>query len=130
MPPDEPEELAIKRYEELYALAKSLYAAEHQRFDAAEAKVGRYLSFLVILFGLGAAAAGQVASVIKGPKDLTGWIFVIAYSLFAASIIGALVAFLRTLSTQTVSGPVLNDALLEHFQQNRYIDVIYSLTLR
>ena len=59
------EELRIKKYEELYAVAKKSLEDELSRFERIENKVGRYFTGLAILLGFSAALLGRAAHLLR-----------------------------------------------------------------
>ena len=94
----EPDELKLKRYEELHRFAKNSFELERQRFFAAESKVERYVAFLVLVLGVGTVIGiGEFSTALKDLSGATAeqWSFVISYGIFYVTSVLALFAFLE-----------------------------------
>jgi len=126
----EDRELTLKRYEELYALAKSEFVSEIQRFDAIEQKTTRYSTLLLVLLGIGSVGLDRFAQLTAGPHGLLSWAFLGFYMTAFLCAVTAQLLFLRALSVQFVPAPPAGQRLVQHFVTNRYIDAIFSLAMR
>jgi hypothetical protein len=125
--PIEPDDYKVKRYENLYDFSKSVFDLEYKRFEEAEIKTNRYIPILIALFGIGSIGSGEFLKTLKNTKDIISWVFLSSYVCFYITGILALIAFLRALSVQSLLVPPVGPTLVRHFQDNRYIDVIFSL---
>ena len=134
----EPDELKLKKYEELYKFTKALYDSEIQRFDASETKVMRYLSVLIVILGIGAVVGiKELISIISDMKSAPAilslfiqWVFVISYSGMYLTGFWSLWKLLSALRMRDAHRVPLDHTLVRHFDENRYIDVIFSFSKR
>jgi hypothetical protein len=123
---------AIKRYEELYRYAKDNYAQEMARFEGAEGKVARYLTVIGFLLGAGAIGIDKAVLVFRATDSqrIVQGFFGVSYGLFWLSGIVALYLCLNALKVVNVSGPPLDDKIVDHFDNNSYLDTIHSVGRR
>lgn len=130
---EEPEEFSLKRYEELFRFAKGGFDLEQERFSAAESKVERYVSLLVLVLGAGTViGVREFSAVLKELEHGTvfHWTFVISYGIFYITSILALFTFLRAVSMREIRMLPVDRSMADHFHKNRYIDVLSSLSHR
>jgi hypothetical protein len=126
--PADRDDLKIKKYEELYKLSKEAYTGEIQRFDAAEAKVGRYLSLIVVVLGTTSVGAAEFSRLFRATSSVIGNVFLIAYFFTVVLAVGAGSFFLRALAIQVVPLLPLGSEVIDHFDRNSYLDAVYSLS--
>jgi len=127
-PPRDPDELRIKKFEELYALAKSALAADNERLADAEVKASRYFSVLALVLGLNAAGFQDFLATIRETSSASSVIFVLSYT--AGSVCNGLAVWhlFRALAVTKIFALPVDKSLLDHFWSHRYEDAIYGMT--
>jgi hypothetical protein len=126
-PTDSPE-LRVKKFEELYALAKSAFRSDTERLSAAEEKASRYLSVLALVLGLNAAGFHEFIAHATPPYRLSSGIFLSCY--IAVSVCNGLAVWhlFHALAVTKVFALPVDQLLLDHFWSNKYEDAIYGMT--
>ena len=130
---DEPDELKLKRYEALYRFAQESFRLERERFSAAESKVQRFASLLVLILGLGSVVGvREVASVLKDPSEAAPeqWAFAIFYALFYLAVIFSLLTFIQAVSLREIRVLPTDRSIEDHFREHCYVDILSSLSHR
>jgi hypothetical protein len=124
-PADEAGDLKVKKYEELYKLSKEALVTENQRFEAAEVKVARYLSLIVLLLGASGVGGAEFSRLFRTAHTALGHTFLVAYFLTVLFAVMAATFFLRALAVQSVLVMPLGNEVVAHFDRNTYLDSIY-----
>jgi hypothetical protein len=93
---------ALKGTEALYSLTKAAFDAEFSRYDAAEAKAGRYLNMLGLIIGVSVLKVDDAVWVWRHAPTWVAMTFVVAAGLTVLFAIGAFVLSVRAMSIETV----------------------------
>lgn len=127
---DEPDDLKLKRFEELYRLTKEQCAAERERFEGVGINVARLIPLLGLVVALGTVGADRFLRVFQGLHSPLHWICACAYVCFWGAVAAAVTAFIAALSVRRI--PVVRSGadMMRHFADNRYVDVLVSLAKR
>jgi len=120
-------ELRQKRYEELYRYARSAYDEEKKRVEDVELKAARFFPLLALLLGAGAIGIKETAVILKNSPGI-GCFFVIPYFFFYITSIGSIFAFLGTIAIRSVKSPPIGEGVIDYFDKNQYLDIIYSFS--
>jgi hypothetical protein len=126
----EPEDLQLKKYEELYNLTKTELEKGHSRFAAVEEKANRQFSLLVVLLGFVSIGAPEYASIVKSHATCWRRFFTYLYPLLAINVLVSIFFYMRAISFARYKNIILDKEMFDHFKANRYVDVIYSLSKR
>ncbi|MBN2208497.1 MAG: hypothetical protein JW759_04300 [Candidatus Coatesbacteria bacterium] len=119
---DESDEHFVKKFEALYQFLWESFNSELQRWERIDTKVAAFMAASVVLLGLSLASADRIWSVRPG---ILAVISLVSVCLFVLAI----VVFCRALLFQkTFSLPA--PQMIEHFRQNTYIDILYSVSRR
>lgn len=117
----------LRKYEELYSLSKAGLEDEIGRFKRIDEKASRYLAFVSLFL----AALGFI---VKDVGNLLAW-GTVSFWLIAASILGmfsatlvSLYALFLTLRIQPLKKIPMSPELIQFFDRNSYLDIIYALT--
>jgi hypothetical protein len=114
-----------KRYELLYAYARMSYDEEKKRLDEAEAKAARLFPLIVLLLGVGSVGIKEAATTVEQFTNRS-LIFLIPYACFYLTSIGSIFAFLRAIAIRSVKSPSIERNVIEYFDRNTYLTIIYS----
>lgn len=129
-PENDPDHLKVRRYEELYRLARETYATELQRFDAVESKADRYLAYLLGILGIAALKIGDFIDIaLTCPATVGSILFMLAYSTLGIVSFVALCYLRPAVDVRKLTGPSVDNTLPDHFRHYIYVDVIYSTAL-
>lgn len=126
----ERDQFTIKKFEELYFLSKSELDKEVARFRHIEEKATRHFSLLVVLLSLVAVGLPEYVAIVKSRSSMWHWMFVFVYPLLTMCVGGSILFYMRSIAFGRRRNIILNDEMFQHFKNNRYIDVIYSLSKR
>jgi hypothetical protein len=132
-PPRDSDELALKKYEDLYRVARDAYSADLQRLEAAEVKATRYVSLLALILGLNAAGFGEfLAKLVMWPRSHAPATaaFLASYVLLSACNGAAFWCFFRTLSVRKVLAPPADESVVGFYREHRYVDVVFAMARR
>jgi len=119
---------SLKKYEELYALSKEGLAEELDRFKKIDDKASRYLtfaSFFIVVLGL---AGKPVADLALRSGSLPFWILSLATLAFMMSTLLAVWHLFSTFRIHSLKKFPMSDELVEFFDTNTYLNIIYALT--
>ena len=126
----QPADQVIKKYEELYNLSKSELDKAHGRFTSIEEKATRHFSILVVLLGFVSIGIPEFIAIAR--SQTTNWhrLFVSLYSMLATNVLISILFHMRAVSFSRYKNIVINKEMFDFFKENKYIDVIYSLSKR
>jgi hypothetical protein len=117
----------LAKYQELYQLSKEAVSKDIERLRRAEDKASKFASLSALLVTLSALAGKFVLDSFIPPKTILSWICLITYLLFLATLIYAFTNILGSMRVVTIDIPPMNAAMIEFFDKEEYIDIIYAL---
>lgn len=123
-------ELELKKYEELYSLSKQLLNNEHERFKNIEDKTQKHFTIMVVVLGFISFNIDQYLDVWKNYSNYFDLIFLILLPTMAILVLISIFFYVKALSFGKYKSLSINIEMFKHFKENRYIDVIYSLSKR
>lgn len=126
--PQDPVELRIKKFEELYTLAKSALLTDNERLAAAEEKASRYFSVLALALGLNAAGFQDFLATVLSIRSVSSLLFVLSYAVGSICNAFAVWHLFRALAVTKVLALPVGNSLLDHFWKHAYEDAIYGMT--
>lgn len=126
----EPDDLKVKRWEELLALVKLGHEHAQSRWESVEEKTTKYATLLGVVLAASAVGFGEVAQIVGTQRDWLHTLFVASYGAVAVFGVLAFVCLLLALRVQSVLYPPLNRQLLGHVASHNYVDVLYSMSIR
>ena len=120
----------MKKYEIMYSTTLEALIQQESRYDELERKIYRYLTVLVIFF-VGLTGIG-VSGIVKAAKNIEGVIecaFILSYLFLVATAVLAFVGIIRALRLEKLKSLPMNEAMIRHFERNRYIDILNSISI-
>ncbi len=123
------DERAVKKYEQLFSLAKEAWSGDIARLDAAESRASRLVPLPTFVAGLLAAGFDHFLEALKSPKAVAH-VFVATYLVAAVLNTIAFWSFFRALTVSRVLMLPLDGSVEAHFKKNLYVDSIASMTAR
>ena len=125
---DESDEHFVKKFEALYQLLCESFNSELRRWERVDTKVAAFMAASVVLLGLSLASADRMWSVCSGHCGIA-WVAAVIGLVSVFLLVAAIAFFWRALAFQTTfSLPPAE--MIDHFRQNTYIDVLYSVSRR
>lgn len=119
-----------KAVEALYNLTKAAYDAEISRYDATEAKAGRYLTVLGLVIGAFVIKFDDVLWVWDS-APVARWVAVLFVLAYATTVSCALVAFgssIVAMSVKDVSAIPVGEEMEQLFAKHDYKDALEATT--
>ena len=120
----------LKKYEELYALSKEAVADGIERIRKTDEKAHKFATLSGLLMVVSAVGGKSVIESVVPPKTPFAWVSLISYLLFFAAILFAFVNILRSMRVATLGTPGMNKEVINFFDKEEYLDILYALTKR
>lgn len=131
---EEDQETAARRYEAFYELAKEEFSSYERRYDQLEAKIGQYVTLLMIILGASVAPVGEVVRIARGTLGVLEWIFLGCYGALLISGLASFTVLLSALKMDSLrvlpigqQGEVKDAPLVVRFREERYLDLMFLL---
>jgi hypothetical protein len=118
----------IKKYEELYKLSKEGLKEELERFKRVDEKASRYFSVLTGLLAVLGLAGKFTIDYFIPPSLAMDWICLSVGIILILCVLGAYAWIFSVLRTQALTKVPMSQELVDFFDTNRYIDIVYALT--
>ncbi|MBU1355924.1 MAG: hypothetical protein KJ620_05095 [Candidatus Edwardsbacteria bacterium] len=120
----------IQKYEELYKLTKDSLDDELGRFKRLEEKASRYFSVMSIILVVAAFIGKMSYETIVPSKTVIDLFCFLLLSAFIFFILVAIIYLFSVFRIQSTAKPPMGVELIQFINNNRYIDIIYSLSKR
>jgi hypothetical protein len=124
----ERDEDRVKKYEELYRLAKEVVNRELDRAKRKDDQASRYFSVFSIVLGLTGTFGKSIIDRAVPPGDAFQWVCVLSGALFAVCMLAALLLALQALKAEPLHEISLTEELLTRFRFEPYLDALFALT--
>jgi hypothetical protein len=118
----------MKKYQELYLLAKEVYQEDLRRLDLVTHKSIRFLTILSFLIGLATYFGKWMLTTMLPPQGLIEWIFLFVAVLLFLTLIAAWLANFHVLRIEKVFSIPLDERTRTFFLKNREIDIYYAMS--
>ena len=121
---NESPEYQLAKYQELYTLAKAVFAEELARSASIERKAANYISVLTFLIGVFGFFSRQVLSALLPPKCIFSWLILVVLILFVGMMVWAWFTLFRILRLYNYSKLPIP---IEFFNENKLATVYYGM---
>lgn len=120
----------MKKYEELYQLAKEDFSAEVDRLSRIEAKATALLSVLTLLIGVYGLLTEWVLTEVLPPEVWQEWAIVILSGLIILGLAISWVYVFRVLTVDHRPTLSVNNAVIDFYDKNKLVDVYFAMSKR
>lgn len=120
----------MKKYKELYDYCKNIFSEEQNRFNRIDLKASQYIAVLTLLIGASGYFGKWLIEKIIPPNCFLDWaLFILGILIFITIIIAWYFNF-RVLKQHLILKPPLNDEIINFYNENRLIDIYFSMSDR
>lgn len=120
----------MKKYEELYQLAKEDFSAEVDRLSRIEAKATALLSVLTLLIGVYGLLTEWALTKILPPEIWQEWIIIILSGLIILGLATSWVYVFRVLTVDHRPTLSVNYAVIDFFDKNDLVNIYFAMAKR